>query len=833
MVNGSVVPLYRMGMDDGAQSHQTVVFRDGEDSWTASLAGTLDATSNVAMKDDLTLAQFMERPIKIASYNWDPTAVVPFFQTFNPWTLFFENKRVVNRINNYNNMQAKLKVKIMVNGNPFYYGRIMADYFVRPDFDTLTPRDGSEANLVMASQRLKIFIDPTTSQGGELHFPMILPNNAMSIPLAEWREQGRVYLREVAPLKHANGSVDPITISVYAWAEDVKLSIPTLANSNGLVFQGSEYGSRPVSNIATNVAKIAGHLTQVPWLAPYAKATQLISSGIGKAAFAMGFSRPAIIENPINVKRNYMGNLCNADRGDHCTRLTLDSKQELTIDPATIGISAQDEMNIKHLVQKECYIGVFDWTTLRAVDDKLFTIRVSPHMARVVGNMMYNSPMAMIANLFTWWRGTINYRFQIIASQYHKGRLLFVFDPTTNQGPPEQNVQYSRIVDLSNERDFTISVCWGQNKSYLPCLGTIVYANECNAIATPVAQGAHHNGFLSVYVLNELSTPNSSVDNDIKIALYTSGGDNLEFNVLSEKIRTSTYLPFEASPVEDVQALSFQSQSIQPREEPVETMDAIGENAPQNEIIKECVADEFSVDHTNDVFFGETISSLRQLFKRYVFLGGTTVSTVNANSDRRRVQITDFNFPRYRGYITGGANVLAGGPGNMVNTTVLNYITPCYTALRGSLRSKYLLETSALNPSVMKMTLFRTANVTSGYDLSVVDSTPTSLANSYEVIRQSDPSGLTGTELIGIDIQPALEVEFPHYRNTRFSHTKNMRAGNNGDYNQHRHRLDIVNMGNSTAKSGLMRYVSAGEDFQLFLFQGQPPLGNVPTYAVN
>jgi hypothetical protein len=41
-------------------------------------------------------------------------------------------------------------------------------------------------------------------------------------------------LRSINTLKNANGATDPINISVFAWASDVELSVPTAADPSTL-----------------------------------------------------------------------------------------------------------------------------------------------------------------------------------------------------------------------------------------------------------------------------------------------------------------------------------------------------------------------------------------------------------------------------------------------------------------------------------------------------------------------------------------------------------------------------------------------------------------------
>jgi len=486
-------------------------------------------------------------------------------------------------------------------------------------------------------------------------------------------------------------------------------------------------------------------------------------------------------------------------------------------------------MNISHIVQKETYLTKFTWSTTAVVDNLLFNIRVCPQLARNVGGVaMFNTSMATISNLFEWWRGSINFRFQIIASQYHKGRLLFIYDPAAGgTAPAEQNVQYSRIVDLSDERDFTMKVCWGQNKSYLPLLTSAIYVNQFSnaALTTEI----HHNGFLRVYVLNDLTTPNSAVNNDIQIAVYVSGGDDLEFNVLSEKIKTVGYLPlvFQGLVI-DNENLSLHSESVSPVEKAVDTMDVLGENAPQNEVVKECVALPLALDHTNDVFFGETITSIRQLMKRYVLhTAMALIANPTAITDQYVNLIRDYDFPRYRGFTPDGVNLTGASPTNIVNTTVQNYMTPCYMGYRGSQRVKYLINTGNVAPTSWKISVNRTTNVVptpatfrtfASQTIDTNDKTATSVT--------SLSSGYSGMEVVGPDIHPVAEIELPHYTNLRFNHAKQIVSPSTGDYANHRHIVTATYAGSvvTNPKSYVMAYRSVGEDFQLFLYQGQPPL---------
>jgi hypothetical protein len=84
---------------------------------------------------------------------------------------------------------------------------------------------------------MHVWIDPTKSQGGTLCLPYVFYRNAMSIPNQDWRGMGELDIASITTLEHANGGTDSVTISVFAWAEDVHLSIPTIAEPGALAPQ--------------------------------------------------------------------------------------------------------------------------------------------------------------------------------------------------------------------------------------------------------------------------------------------------------------------------------------------------------------------------------------------------------------------------------------------------------------------------------------------------------------------------------------------------------------------------------------------------------------------
>lgn len=146
---------------------------DQPNQWTVTVPSMPDSTFNHGGETETSLGDFMARPVLIYSYDWVVGAGPDF--VINPWTLFYSNPRVINRINNYNLLRSTLNVKIQISGTIFHYGRMLVSYKPLPNEDTIDNlRYGNALDIVQRSQRPHIFLDPSTSQGGELHLPFFL-----------------------------------------------------------------------------------------------------------------------------------------------------------------------------------------------------------------------------------------------------------------------------------------------------------------------------------------------------------------------------------------------------------------------------------------------------------------------------------------------------------------------------------------------------------------------------------------------------------------------------------------------------------------------------------
>jgi hypothetical protein len=349
-----------VSMADDTAKAEITTFADESAGWNTTVPTAPDSTFNLANNSDSDLGNFLCRPINVATYQWDVDS--PLFETLNPWTAYLTNPFIRDKIANFELLRMNLHMKVLISGTPFHYGRALVSYNPLSGFDQVTIERGLggalDADLVGASQKPHIFLNPTLNAGGVLEIPYFYKENY--IPLTQGGITdglGEVVFRSFGNLRHTDVG-NPVTINVYLWATDVTLTMPTsrdlpaLPSQSGVMNSGDEYGQGIISKPASAIAKAAGMLKSIPLIRPYARATEIVATGVGDVARLFGYSRPAVITDPNIMKPVPLGNVANVDAADTVYKLTLDSKNEVTVDPRVTGLEGRDEMSVVDYVKR-------------------------------------------------------------------------------------------------------------------------------------------------------------------------------------------------------------------------------------------------------------------------------------------------------------------------------------------------------------------------------------------------------------------------------------------------------------------------------------------------
>nr|URG14502.1 MAG: capsid protein [Picornaviridae sp.] len=782
----------------------------------------------------VTLNEFLSRPVLITTVTW--TNSVTLNETFYPWQLYLETPAILARFQNYTNLRGTLCIKAVINGNPFLYGRVIMAYCPLHNFDQVTEEVLPTTNFgagVFLSQYPRIFIDPTTSLAGTIKAPFFYPKEYLNITSKEWREMGRIRLFELQNLSTVTDKTDfSVDINIFAWMEDVELVSPTSVVPQS----GTEYKSSAgiVSMPATAIAKTAALLTNVPTIAPYAKATQNIATGVAAIARAFGYCSELNLDKQINTLR-IDPKAATVNFPSPANKIAVDMKQETTIDPQVTGVNFGDELTIHSIASRESLFSQFQWESTAISGDFLFNTAVTPSLAYRIadatnGDMLCMTSICYAAQPFYYWTGSIKFRFQIVSSNFHKGRLAIVYDPngtTSTASGPKEYLRFTEVIDISQTRDFDVTIGMNQQTSLLKvppaCADDVLFDTD---IAVAGVEGI--NGTLQVYVINPLVSNNSTPTEptDIFVNVYVCAGD--DFELFSPTDRSIKNFSLGVVPQSAIVPQSGANESLtQPKdlvEQTTTTQTDEAESIPLLPLSKE--------KNVADVYIGERVPSFRSLLKRSYYHHTDTTGATATDS----ISVTGLSngmFPAHRamfpvGTYVGMDLVNVGGSlywVNFVSNTLLNYLTPAYAGWRGGIRWKMYYLAQGAHTALINVNRLCPRDFT-GYGVEVY-----SLTNSdFTTARYEGPDNAdyfnwnSGNTQFSNTLDPLTEIELPYYSSKRFYPARLKEWTTvNPDIDYTGWNTTVISQpGTQGTYSRLIYYVSAAEDFNLIFYLSPP-----------
>lgn len=637
-----------------------------------------ELADNTAM-DAVSLAEFLSRPVKIDSVTWTEAMAPGTLTGFNVWQHFFDDTRIKYKLNNWAYIKCNLKIRVVYNASPFYYGAMMINWRPLPNFNrSFLFDDGTQNRMIPYSQMpMRGMIYPQQEENVEMTLPFFWPANFLKCQLStDFADMGVLYLNILSQLKSANDVVGQgITLSIYAWAEDVVLSGPSV----GLALQAGkiddEYSDDgPISKPASAIANIAARLGDVPVIGRFATATQIGATAVSHIAKLFGFTNVPVIKDQEGRSIRSFPPIASVDIGYPVEKLTVDAKNELTIDHRSVGLGPLDELPIAQLVQRESYLTTFDWTTAQAEDQLLYVSAVTPSLYAAsadTNQYLYLPPMAFVANMFNFWRGDVIVRFRIIASKYHRGRLRFSYDPdgyalgNIAVDAVSSSVVMTKIIDIGETTDIEIRIPYQQFRAW--CTTTSV-ADMTKTGQLFGASGFKHtrgvtNGMFTMRVHNVLTAPVAT--STVNVLVFVRGAENLDFASPS-----TAYL-------DKLTAATMQAGDLVNYGESGTTAIVPGKIGRP-------------IDHLYLTYMGERIGSLRVLLRRMCRI--TTYAPADENlTDYVYKRLTFGRLPPPLGYdssaldtVHGVINPIPVFGWNWTTGNFLNYITPAFIGNRGS-----------------------------------------------------------------------------------------------------------------------------------------------------
>jgi len=746
---------------------ENVEFSGTETQYSVDFDSSPDPSYQDFETDDAPLAGFLSRPVSIYTGTW--TTYTNFLTKIDPWILWQSDSRVVHKLSNFQYANFDMRIRVVLNGTPFHYGKLMVVYIpygmtntvAKDAYDLLgyASSGAREAGLQYFSTYPHGFIDPSMSNTLEMDLPFTWHNNAISLngTAANAKESlGQLFLVDLNQLRIATPSASAaLNLQIFAWTTKFHMSTPTEFVPTSKMSTKDEFPSGPVSTVASSVAKAAGMLSRVPIIGPFARASQIGAGAVGDIAKLFGFSSPPGVDYPEPAQLQLASSLALTTGLSSASCLSLDPKQEVNIDPRSVGLGAHDDMAFANIVGREQWIAKSLWKSATGpftndpnVAPVLFTSVVNPTQSRVTAVLSgkttvakTNTPGGQISQMFKYWRGSITYRVEVVCSKMHSGRIKLQFDPyvknsanvVADTNTTDLNARYTTILDLSERHEVEFTIDYVSRHAYLATRPDLVATfapstatSVSNTIAT-VFRPESDVGIFVVSVVNELVAPNPT----LSAASPTSASVdvNVYFKCSSE---TEFFQPADY----------FWPSAVF---EPTSGMKPIVKTSESSE--------------GASAFFGENVVSLRSLLKRksLIFVGKNDPTAVKSGVQ----ELITTLFPMYPMWRPKNSNI---------RNTHESFMAPSFLAKRGSTRwivKPLASDSTPLGYAPTHLSVERGGSLT---PLASYIATPALIdsLNNGQLITYFN-YGVNGMALSDLSYRPLLDYQMPYYSNTRFN----------------------------------------------------------------
>jgi len=503
---------------------------------TSDRAPDLRISPSVKYRDDFE--KFLSHPVKIQHIHWTSTTS-DFKLTDDLVSLYFTScpASFAKKLASFYYFKATLRITVTVQGAPYAAGKALLVATPQPhvlgEVGVTYAQIDNDSNIHVNAWVLPhIELDPSRTETYTLDLPVCTPNGWYSFVSAVSHGSYAVNFLNFNPIFSGTATSPDLSVCVYASLVDpVFEGLTTLTSSGAFIDEKKEGGT-----LSATVKKIALSSSQIaPFTGSFGPAVTLFSNVAGVAGDVLawfGFSKPPIVENQLMVLTRTCDNYSQSDGKSAAIVLGKSQTQGVSISPAFIG-GSMDDMAFSKICAKRGYVYTCYLSPAFPAESALITtVPVAPDLCSNSLPYYFPTPLAGIAIAHNYWCGDMIIEFEIVASVFHRGTIMFAWDPmATSTTPPSFSdaltVLNNTTVNISGNTKVSLNIPWKQPMPWSRVFG----------LKNIAGNGIDANGMIYIYVVNPL-TSNGSTSN-VPINIFTRS-DNIRFAVPSNGLVQNT-----------------------------------------------------------------------------------------------------------------------------------------------------------------------------------------------------------------------------------------------------------------------------------------------------
>lgn len=490
-----------------------------------------------------SIIDFLSKPILLTS-GYFSSADSNYLYSVNVPSGITSNVLYAKKLSGIAYMRADVVFELRVNATRFQQGRYMmtcvntGGVYNSSAINSLLKM--KHCNLVTKTQLPHVEIDLASETSCVLKVPYISAFNYLST--TSQTINSVVTIWPYSPLEPGSGD-STCAYDLYVHFENIVLSASIVSQSNkrSIAFEEQKKaGTGPVSVFMGQVSRTAGILGRIPLLMPMSMTVGWAADIIGDAAKVWGWSKPTTV-NPASLFARQSHTQMTLTDGTFVGHKMGASSLQGVMPHNGVARTNIDELSIDFIKSQFAWSQTIPWSDSAAAGTQLLTAPLCPSAYNTtygVGRTF--TPVAFLTNFFSLYRGGLKFKFKLVKTEFHSGRLMFAFlpvTPTVVLTPPVITLANTdnlvrEIVDIRTTNEVELTVPFVADRNYIG-------SNQCY-------------GHLYVFVMNPLIAP-STVASDIQIIVEVAGADDLVFEQPMSNVRKQVYVPFQS----DKTAIAF------------------------------------------------------------------------------------------------------------------------------------------------------------------------------------------------------------------------------------------------------------------------------------
>lgn len=584
-----------------------------------------------------SISSFLERPNNAGSGTFTASDTGVIFSTDLNGSILSSLKK--NRMAYIYGLRFDLKVTLQINADRFQAGRYIVGFlpygggYNASQINTWYAMHMANLTTITQLPHVEIDFAKQTHVTLEIPWTYTLPFVEYSTPGTGFTTPyGKLFIIPYVPLIPGGGG-SSVPWTLWTSLQNVQLASVTVNQMDVGTKEAKQEDIGPVTQVLTRVAKATGVLGEIPILGPWASQVSWLSSIAARSASYMGWSKPTALAAPGRMHRQVLPFSGSSDVAAYPHTLGVMSTNSVQSHTG-VGNTDYDEMSIDFIKNQYAYFTTVNWTTSITAGTTLQSLSHRLDDKYVIWSKGFaTTPVCFLVNLFNYWRGGLIFRFKLVKTEFHRGRLMVAYSPyafslaDSTFTYANSELVFREIIDVSTTSEFEVCVPYMIAKNW-----TLQTGNA---------------GMLMLFVENALTAP-PTVSNTVPIIIEVKGAPDLEF---AAPLNTSLEL---YAPSTNQMADAY--------------------------VVTPCIKLGVSSEYTDVTPFtmGEKVTSLRQLVKR---MSGYSCSITSISAGN------GIQLPGYATWVTTQGSTTAGALfRSNTGCDIINLVQGLYLFTTGSMR---------------------------------------------------------------------------------------------------------------------------------------------------